>query len=256
MSNILIKIDKAAGQLVSTPVRIPRGGTRGLALSFVQNSAQSLLPEGSLIVLELFAPGDLVNPIAPGGTVNAWARNADTLDYTASIDMGGPVLAALNLSTLFGRIRYTEPGEAEAVVDDFHVIPQGNPLPGLVGDTLRWEQIENPPDLAALGTGGASKAEKAPVNGNYRIKANHFQIRDTSGGWRTVWLEGGAIKIAAELDQAEIAADETEKAEKAPLNGNYRINPQNALQLYDTADAGWRSVWLEGGVLKISQNIE
>lgn len=189
MSSIVIQIEKTTGTVVTVPLQIPRGGIRALQLNFLNSGTPELFDEGTLIVFEVFAPGDLVTPIAPGGTLNLWARNATAKHYTASIDMGGPVLAAINLTTLFGRIRYTEPAQSEVVIDDFHIVPLFDPLPGNQIDTFLWEQIENPPDVSAY-------VSRLPANSNFRInESNHLQIYDTGADeWRTVWFNNGNLE--------------------------------------------------------------
>ena len=149
MSDIVIRIEKTINQLLDVPVLLAQGGLRKLALSFLSNGAPELFPEGTQIIFELFAPGDLVNPISPGGSLTLWARNESSEDYTASVDMSGPVLGALSVSMLFGRIRYTEPGQSEVVVEDFHINTGFSSNPSRLVDTVRWEQIENPPEILA-----------------------------------------------------------------------------------------------------------
>lgn len=55
-------------------------------------------------------------------------------------------------------------------------------------------------------------------------------------------------KINATITEANKVAA---KAEAAPANGNYRIKNGTDLQIRETAPtAGWRTVWLENGVLQ------
>lgn len=50
----------------------------------------------------------------------------------------------------------------------------------------------------------ADKADAAPADGNYRFRnGTDFQLRETApaAGWRTVWLEDGALQFGP-LDES------------------------------------------------------
>ena len=47
-----------------------------------------------------------------------------------------------------------------------------------------------------------------------------------------------------------------EKVDKAPADGNYRIDGGNALQIRETSDNGFRTPYYTSGVLKKSASVD
>ena len=203
--------------MVNPPIRVPRGGVHVLVLSFLQFNNPELFPTGTQIVLDLFAPGDLVNPISPGGTVALWARNVSAVDYTASINMAGPLLAALSLTTLYGRLRYTEPGEPEITIDDFHVTPVAGELPQGPDDTIRWEQVENPPEVLTGGAGSGQPQVYDTSEDAVRIYEDAAQIITAWPRLDATGYKASRLDLTTEDGDAELIASGTIPADLTTL---------------------------------------
>ena len=191
-AQISITIDNATGNPENAPIRIPQGALHQITLAFQTDSENELLAEDTSITLELFAPGDTVNPIT-GSTVTLWARNTGPANYTASLDMRQPVLAALNLRTIYGRIRYTEPSESEVVLPLHHVLLSAGGLPVNEIDTIRWEQIENPPEFTS--TVAAADITDATATGIAAITAPDAAALAAAAGLANAASTYGLINV-------------------------------------------------------------
>lgn len=180
-----ININKADGSVTNPPVNLPRGGLRAIELAFYNSGTQENLAESSNIILELFYPSSIDTSTSPlsliagqtyitGGRVVIWTRNTTALLHTASLDTAGDdsenVLGVTALNTLYGRIRFTEPGESEIIGPFFHVNFGASAASG--GDPIYWEQIANPPSLPSTASAtDIARTADADIPGDPNVQA-------------------------------------------------------------------------------------
>lgn len=125
-TQIEIKVDVATGEL--TPrnyAEIPRGAKNQLYLSFYNGLAKlDLWDPSATIEVQLFHPSDMVNVLTNGKVQSSsWQRDAANKRYIATFDTGKPVIGDLDLTTLFGRVRWNDPTvpTGDNLTEYFHV---------------------------------------------------------------------------------------------------------------------------------------
>ncbi|MDP0498674.1 MAG: hypothetical protein Q7P63_01115 [Verrucomicrobiota bacterium JB022] len=141
--SVVLKINLATRQLLNFPVRISRGGPRLLEVVFYNGTEPTLLADGATVALDLYVPDDLETPI-PGSTVSSWSVDEGEATYRATLDTGRGLLGGLAYPTLYGRIRWVEPGFDVIQSDFFHVLYRAEAQEG-VEQVVPWERLVNVP---------------------------------------------------------------------------------------------------------------
>jgi hypothetical protein len=101
-------LETTTGLLVppGAQLTLARGGLQAVLVQFLTNAVAALLPNGAPIALRLYAPGDLVNPIA---TLSAFTALPADLAYRGAIDTVAGGLANVQSGTFLAKLSYGSP---------------------------------------------------------------------------------------------------------------------------------------------------
>lgn len=101
---LILKFETTTGRLVPGGIAPPIArAPQEVTLQFLTNSVAQLLPNGAPLALKLYAPDDLVHPLA---TFSQWTVNADFQLYTATINPLATELGWRQAGVLLGVIAY------------------------------------------------------------------------------------------------------------------------------------------------------